>query len=81
MLNHTLDINADPRVDPTLRHLEVNLADQTVYPESFRMHNDTLNMSLGSLLPVPPDLWCECVRKPKQLRDADTQNLRFEIGG
>ena len=25
---------------------EVNLADQTVYPESFRMHNDTLNMRL-----------------------------------
>uniref|UniRef100_A0A7S1WC65 glutamate decarboxylase n=1 Tax=Alexandrium catenella TaxID=2925 RepID=A0A7S1WC65_ALECA len=24
--------------------LKVNLADQTVYPESFRMHNDTLNM-------------------------------------
>ncbi|CAJ1412797.1 unnamed protein product [Effrenium voratum] len=24
--------------------LRVNLADQTVYPESFRMHNDTLNM-------------------------------------
>ena len=27
--------------------VEVNLADQTVYPESFRMHNDTLNMRLG----------------------------------
>lgn len=27
--------------------MEVNLADQTVYPESFRMHNDTLNMSLA----------------------------------
>lgn len=24
--------------------LKVNLADQTVYPESFKMHNDTLNM-------------------------------------
>jgi len=27
-----------------LMGLKVNLADQTVYPESFRMHNDTLNM-------------------------------------
>lgn len=27
-----------------LMGLKVNLADQTVYPESFRMHNDTINM-------------------------------------
>ena len=30
-----------------LMGLKVNLADQTVYPESFRMHNDTINMILG----------------------------------
>jgi glutamate decarboxylase len=30
--------------DVALMGLKVNLADQTVYPESFKMHNDTLNM-------------------------------------
>jgi len=36
--------------------LKVNLADQTVYPESFRMHNDTLNM-IAKLwhCPMPDD--------------------------
>jgi len=36
--------------------LRVNLADQTVYPESFKMHNDTLNM-IAKLwhCPKPPD--------------------------
>lgn len=39
-----------------LMGLKVNLADQTVYPESFRMHNDTLNM-IAKLwhCPVPDD--------------------------
>jgi len=39
-----------------LMGLKVNLADQTVYPESFKMHNDTLNM-IAKLwnCPKPPD--------------------------
>eukprot|EP00122_Pirum_gemmata_P002657 Pgem_evm1s2396 len=47
-------VSEEEERDVALMGLRVNIADQTVYPASFKLHNDVLNM-VGNLWHAQPD--------------------------